>query len=187
MTQRAPHFNSVTNYMSSPKLTPILHDLITISSLPCKALESDFAVDSFGFSTSRREVVRSEARALGEGQRREWVKAHLMVGVRPNVVTFVEISGWRDNDSRYFDGLVRYTPENFQISDLTADKAYLSRRNLAVAEDVGAVPIIPFKANTAPMLPKTLRGLSCITCPSTSARSSCGGITAAPTWRRRSR
>jgi hypothetical protein len=50
---KAPHFNSVSNYLSSPTLTPVLADLIATSSLPLRALESDFAVDSSGFTTSR--------------------------------------------------------------------------------------------------------------------------------------
>jgi len=48
-----PHFNSVSNYLSDPKLTEVLKGLVATSSLPLKAVESDFAVDSSGFSTSR--------------------------------------------------------------------------------------------------------------------------------------
>lgn len=52
LVKAAPHFNSVCNFMSSPALTPVLQHLITLSSLPLKAVETDFAVDSSGFSTS---------------------------------------------------------------------------------------------------------------------------------------
>ena len=48
-----PHFNSVSNYLAKPELTEILKNLITTSSLPLKVVETDFAVDSSGFSTSR--------------------------------------------------------------------------------------------------------------------------------------
>src|SRR5215211_818991 len=48
-----PHFNSVSNYLSNPELADILKELITVSSLPLKAVETDFAVDSSGFSTCR--------------------------------------------------------------------------------------------------------------------------------------
>jgi len=40
-----PHFNSVSNYLSSPELTPILKRLITTSGLPLKAVETDFATE----------------------------------------------------------------------------------------------------------------------------------------------
>lgn len=47
-----PHFNSVNNYLADSDITPILGNLITISSLPLKSVEHDFAIDSSGFSTS---------------------------------------------------------------------------------------------------------------------------------------
>ena len=50
---KAAHFNSVNRYMANPELTEALKNLATMSSLPLKAAESDFAVDSSGFSTSR--------------------------------------------------------------------------------------------------------------------------------------
>src|SRR5215211_32239 len=50
---RAPHFNSVSNYLSDPALTSILKELVVLSSLPLKAVETDFVVDSSGFSTGR--------------------------------------------------------------------------------------------------------------------------------------
>lgn len=153
LIKRAPHFNSVSNYLASESLTPILQDLITTSTLPLRALESDFAADSSGFSTSR--FVRwfdQKHGQLVEEKRREWIKAHLMVGVRTNVVTAVEISGWRDSDSRYFPALVGATAQNFDVAEVSADKAYLSKRNLEIVEGVGAVPFIPFKTNTTPML-----------------------------------
>src|SRR5437867_3638711 len=48
LVRHAPHFNSVSNYLSSPTLTPVLYDLIETSSLPLRTLESDFAADSSG-------------------------------------------------------------------------------------------------------------------------------------------
>jgi hypothetical protein len=50
-TSKTPHFNSVSNYLSNPALTPILKSLVSFSSLPLKAVETDFAVDSSGFAT----------------------------------------------------------------------------------------------------------------------------------------
>ena len=41
-----PHFNSVSNYLSDPTLTEVLKGLVTTSSLPLKAVETDFAVDA---------------------------------------------------------------------------------------------------------------------------------------------
>src|SRR5215211_2803819 len=44
--------------------------------------------------------------------------------------------------------LVARTAQHFGIEEVSADKAYLSRKNLNAVETVGAMPFIPFKSNT---------------------------------------
>jgi transposase len=142
-----PHFNSVNRYIADPQLSGILEELITASSLPLKAVETDFAVDSSGFSTCR--YVRWFNKKYGrEVDNREWVKAHLMCGVNTKVVTAVDISGWAANDTTYFVPLVERTAAHFGIEEVSADKAYLSHKNLNAVQAVGAMPFIPFKSNT---------------------------------------
>ncbi len=95
-----PHFNSVNNYLANPDLTEVLKGLVTLSSLPLKVIESDFAVDSSGFSTSR--FVRWYNKKYGkEVDNRQWIKCHLMCGVRTKIVTSVDISGWTAHDTNY--------------------------------------------------------------------------------------
>ena len=48
-----PHFNSVSNYLAKPELAETLRALAVASSLPLKPIETNFAVDSSGFSTGR--------------------------------------------------------------------------------------------------------------------------------------
>jgi transposase len=142
-----PHFNSVSNYLAKPELTDILKSLITTSSLPLKAVETDFAVDSSGFATSR--YVRWFNKKYGrETDNRMWVKVHLMCGVNTRIVSAVEVSGWAANDTTYFVPLVEATAEHFEVREVSADKAYLSRKNLNAVESIGAMPFIPFKSNT---------------------------------------
>ena len=142
-----PHFNSVSNYLSNPELTDILGELVTASSLPLKAIETDFAVDSSGFSTSR--FVHWYNKKYGrEIDNREWVKVHLMCGVNTKVVTAVDISGWAANDTTYFIPLLARTAQHYEVREVSADKAYLSRQNLNAVEAVGGMPFIPFKSNT---------------------------------------
>lgn len=144
---KAPHFNSVSNYMADPDITPLLRELVTTSSLPMRVIETDFAVDSSGFGTSR--FVRWFNKKYGrEIDNREWVKVHLMCGVQTHIVTSVEVSGWTAHDTAYFAPLLATTAEHFRIGDVSADKAYLSRRNLALVEQAGGVPFVPFKSNT---------------------------------------
>lgn len=142
-----PHFNSVSNYMSSPALTPVLQHLIAASALPLKSVETDFAVDSSGFSTSR--FVRWYSKKWGqETDNREWVKLHAMCGVRTNIVTSAEVTGWTAADTSFFRPLVAATAENFTIEQVSADKAYLSHANCDAVEKHGGRPFIPFKSNT---------------------------------------
>jgi transposase len=142
-----PCFNSMSNYLTKPELTDILKSLITASSLPLKAVETDFAVDSSGFSTSR--FVRWYNKKYGrEVDNREWVKIHLMCGVKTKTVTSVDISGWTAHHTNYFVPLLETTAEHFQVGDVLADKAYLSRKNFKAVEDIGGTPFVPFKSNT---------------------------------------
>jgi len=142
-----PHFNSVNVYMRNPALTPVLKNLIVASSLPLKAIETDFAVDSSGFSTSR--FVKWFNKKYGkEVDNREWVKVHLMCGVTTNIVTSAEMSGWAAHDTNFFRPLLDTTAANFALGEVSADKANLGRANVAAVEAAGAVPFIPFKSNS---------------------------------------
>ncbi len=147
LVKRIPHFNSVSRYLSDPTLTEVLKGLVTLSSLPLKSVETDFAVDSSGFSTCR--FVRWFNKKYGrETDNREWVKVHLMCGVRTKTVTAVDISGWTANDTSYFIPLVQRTAEHFAVKEVSADKAYLSHKNLQAVEAIGGTPYVPFKSNT---------------------------------------
>lgn len=53
LVAHAPCYNSIFNVIESEYVTPIIQSLITTSSLPLRAVESDFAVDSTGFGLQR--------------------------------------------------------------------------------------------------------------------------------------
>lgn len=144
---KAPHYNSTFHYLENPALTPILKKLIEESASPLKAVETDFAVDSSGFSTSRFERW-FDAKYGTEKSQRQWLKAHLMVGVKTNVVTSVEVTESNANDSPHLPQLVNATANHFQIDEVSGDKGYISNKNLAAIVALGAVPYIPFKENT---------------------------------------
>lgn len=143
---KVPHFNSIYNYFDKDELTPLLHELITVTALPLKAVESDFAVDSSGFSNNRF-VKWFNVKHGRELDYSDWVKLHLMTGVTTNVVTSVEVSGRHDHDTNFFEPLVDATARNFAMKEISADKAYSSRDNLHTAMSHGATPFIPFKSN----------------------------------------
>ncbi len=125
-------------------------ELDGLQRLPLKSVESQFAIDSSGFSTSR--FVKWFNKKYGrETDNREWVKVHLVCGTQTHIVTAVDISGWAANDSPYFKPLLESTARHFTISEISADKGYLSHSNADAAARLGAVPFIPFKVNTFPV------------------------------------
>jgi transposase len=145
---RLPSYQSVFRYLESEDLTPYLLQLISISSLPLKSVETDFAVDSSGFSTG--QFMRWFDVKYGKKEdRRMWLKVHLMCGVKTNIVTSVEISDAYANDYNYFKPLVDKTAENgFIMDEISADKAYLGASNFLTAIRHAATPYIPFKTNS---------------------------------------
>jgi transposase len=141
------HYNSINNYLETKEFTPILQDLIGRSSLPLRAVETVFAPDSTGFSTSR--FVRWHDEKYGVTRSgHDWVKAHAICGVKTNIVTAVEIHGRDANDCPQFKPLVEATARNFTVKEVAADKAYLSRENLDLVAGLGGTAFVPFKVNS---------------------------------------
>lgn len=142
-----PHFNSIFNYLEKPELRPLLTSMIELSALPLKAVEDNFAVDSSGFGVSR--FFRWYDHKYGvEKDRRDWVKVHIMCGVRTNVITAVEIKGRDAGDAPQLRPLLDTTNKNFAVSEVSADKGYLSYANARAIAAVGATPFIALKANS---------------------------------------
>jgi transposase len=141
---------SVTNYMEHDLMTPYLIQLIERAALPLRMIETTFAPDSTGFSTSR--FVKWYDEKYGrERSGREWVKAHAMVGTKTNVITTCIIDGPTAGDSPQFKPMLEATVANgFKVGDVCCDKAYLSHENLALVEKHGGSPLIPFKSNSSP-------------------------------------
>ena len=110
-------------------------------------VETDFAPDSSGFSSSR--FVRWYDEKYGVHRSgHDWVKVHIMTGVRTNIVTAAEVLGRDAADCPQFAPLVQTTATNFTINEVSADKAYLSRENLELTAAAGGTAFIPFKVNS---------------------------------------
>jgi transposase len=147
--KRSPHYNSISRYLENPSLTPFLRELIEVSSLPLQAVESSFAVDSSGFSTCRfAQWVKAKYTDKTLMSKHEWIKVHLMCGVKTNIVTSIEVTDSNANDCPQFEGLVKATGRNFEMREVSADKGYLSSDNMQVVADHHAVPYIAFKSNS---------------------------------------
>jgi transposase len=138
---------SVCAFLENDLLTPVLKNLIVQSSLPLSLVETNFAPDSSGFSSSR--FVRWHDEKYGcERSGHDWVKAHAICGVQTNIVTAVDIGDRDAADSSFFKPLVAKTAENFTVKEVPADKAYLSHDNLALVHSLGGTAFVPYKVNS---------------------------------------
>ncbi len=122
--------------------------MVETSALPLTAVEETFAADSSGFSTCRFERWFDHKWGK-ERLRHEWVKVHVMVGTKTNVVTAVEIRDKDASDSPLLPALLDTTKKNFAVSEVSADKGYLSYDNARYIADAGAAPFIAFKINSS--------------------------------------
>jgi len=141
----APHFNTILKYLNKPEIKKILMKLIEISALPLKEVEQDFAIDASGFSTAmfgqwlKKRLVFNEHRIFK--------KAHVMSGVKTNVITHIEVTDGYISDREMFEKLVVGTSQNFEMREVSADKGYISQKNLYIVHKHGAIPYIPFMGN----------------------------------------
>jgi transposase len=147
---KVAHYNSAFRYLENPDLTPLLKALIEQSASPLKAVETDFAIDSSGFST--KTYSRWFDHKYGkERNRQTWVKTHLMCGVKTHIVTSIEATPYGSADTVQLVPLLNKTAETFPINEVSADRAYSSRCNLHAIQAIGGTAYIPFKDNARGM------------------------------------
>ncbi len=137
----------VPQFMEDAEYTPILKSLIVQSSLPLRAVETKFAIDSSGFSSNKFERWFDHKHGVTRFKH-TWVKCHVASGVRTNVVTAVRILDKDAADSPQFVPLVKETAKNFTIGEVSADAAYASLENFEAVADCGGTGFIAFRSNT---------------------------------------
>jgi len=137
----------VTSFHENEDYTLILIDLIARSAAPLAAVETEFAVDSTGFSTSRFERWFDEKYGVTK-RTCMWVKAHVACGVKTNVVTAVRILEKVSGDSPQFKPLLDETAKRFTVDEFSADAAYASNANFEAVANYGGKLYAMFKSNT---------------------------------------
>jgi transposase len=150
---RCPCYNTVLAVLEAPDTFNVLRSLVVSSSLPLKAMETDFACDSSGFSGSRfdRWFDHKYGKYGQPRAWRSWVKCHIMTGTRTNVVTAVQIHEQSSADTLQLPALLETTQEaGFNVESLAADMAYSSRKNIDTIHAAGVNPLIPFKKSANP-------------------------------------
>ncbi len=144
--EKAPHYNTVNKLLNRKELTPILQKLLVISALPLQGVETNFAPDSSGFRTSQFNQYAVEK--YGAKKKHKWVKAHILVGTKTNVIVGARVTQENANDSPFFTPLVKEAYGNgFNLKEVVADMGYSSRNNYETAKEIGANAYIPFKSN----------------------------------------
>lgn len=145
---KLPSYNSIFNYFQMEIITPYLRELVIESSRAMSGVETVFAVDSTGFSIRRLgSWVDTRFEKAKVGNRRSWVKVHLMCGVLTNIVTAVEVSNGSAGDSPFFKLLYKTTALHFITKEVLGDKAYCSLENMRLVAKNKGIPIFPFKSN----------------------------------------
>ncbi len=141
-----PHFNAVGKMLNREDITPILHNLLTLTALPLKSVETTFAPDSSGFRTTQFNEYCKEKHKTDKHH--IWVKAHILVGTKTNIVASARITEGEANDCPQFAPMVNEAHDNgFDIKEIPADMGYSSRDNYSLAQSIGATAYIPFKSN----------------------------------------
>jgi transposase len=123
-----------------------LRRFVAESSLPLRGVETDFAVDSSGFTSSR--FVRWFDHKYGcPRQEHDWVKVSLICGVKTNIVTAVVVDEKKGGDCPQFKPLLSVTARKFKIGEVSADAAFSSYENHELVAQHGGTPFILFKSN----------------------------------------
>lgn len=138
---------TIARCLENPDTTPLLTRLIEASALPFAAIETEFAVDSSGFSACRfdRWFSVKHQRVVSE---HAWVKCHVLTGTTTQAVIAVVVDHKESGDCPQFPGLVATAAKNFKLGQVTADKAYTSTENFQAVEDVGGTLYAAFKRST---------------------------------------
>ena len=144
---RALHHSTIARCLESEETTPVLTGLIEASALPFKAIETEFAADSSGFSACKFDRWYSVKWGRMESEH-SWVKAHVMSGTTTHVVTSAIIEEKYSGDAPNFPPLVKATAENFTIRQVSGDKAYSTVDNFQAVENVGGTAYLAFKVNS---------------------------------------
>jgi hypothetical protein len=136
----------VTAFFEDPYFTPILKELIGYSARPLRSVETKFSIDSSGFGSSRYERWYDQKYGITRNKC-VWTKTHIASGTKTHVVTAVRILDKDAGDSPQFIPLIKETRRHFEISEVSADKAYASLDNFEAIAECGAQAFIAFKAN----------------------------------------
>ena len=141
------HFNTLVTFLNNPLTEDLLKYLITLSAMPLKSIEKEFAIDSSGFGSYQYE--RWMRTRFGQNKRgwRDYVKLHISIGRYTQIITAAEVTYGNGGDITQMPYLLQQTNKAFNMEKVLADKAYSGRKMFELIATLNALPIIPFKSN----------------------------------------
>jgi transposase len=144
--------NTLFRVMEDPELAAVLVRLVEDSAAPLAAIEGvrgQYAADSTGVSTVTYvrwfDVKHGKVRC-----RHPFVKLHFLCGTATHVIAGVKVSD--EADCPVLPELIAAADRHHDMKEISADKAYLAKYNLAAIVEAGAEPFIPFKNNSRGMV-----------------------------------
>lgn len=144
--KKAHHFNTLTDFLRYSTTYDLLCKLLTISAMPLKELEDHYSLDSSGFGSYQYERWQKAKYQTKRGWR-NYLKGHICIGTRTNVICSCSITPGNFSDIRQAPRLLEQTNANFKMKEVSADKAYSSHRLFKLIESYNAMPYIDFKNN----------------------------------------
>ena len=144
----APSYRSVNYFMEDSRLTSYLNQLIRLLAEPLIPIESLVGIDSTGFSTFNRvDWIDIRFSKLFNKLKKDYKKLHIVSGTKSNIILSAKVTKGTAHDSPEFEDLIKKSVY-FDIKQVCADSAYLSRKNCNIVSSIRAIPFIMPKKNT---------------------------------------
>jgi transposase len=146
LQEDVPHFNTVGNYVSDPKVKHYLEELIHKSNAPVKDIDFNLSTDSTGFHSKTTSLWMS-VKHLKPIKKKDFVKLHITSRTKTNVIAVATVSS--SHDSPEFREHAKTVKERgYKVGDWCGDSAYLARQNCTIVHELGGFPYFKPKKNT---------------------------------------
>lgn len=147
--------NTIIRALEDETLTDVLVQLVEESGGPLAAIEAvcgQYAADSTGMGTVtyKRWFDVKHKKECGKHLFR---KLHFLCGTATHGICAVKVSS--EADCPVLPELITSADRLHDMKEISADKAYLAKYNLAAIVEAGATPLIPFKSNSVGMPSKS--------------------------------
>jgi len=145
---RTPHFNTLKDFFNCLATYDLLSRLLIISAMPLRKLEDKYSIDSSGFGSYSQESWNKVKLGKKKASYRNYMKGHILIGTKTNIICGCEITPGNFSDARQAPRIIMEAGNNFDMKEVSADKAYSSKLIHRIVWSLGAIPYIPFKQNT---------------------------------------